>query len=117
MHRLLHKAGIKPVIENRALWEGEPERMLPGHTGRRNLVYDESGTIHCYDKVSMPMVRHRMAYVGHEVKRGTLKYRCPWREEGWSCPSDARCNGERSYGLGSRIKSELDLRRFRRSRA
>ena len=77
VHRLLHKAGIKPVIENRALWKGEPERMLPGHTGRSNLVYDESGTIHCYDKVSMPMVRHRMAYVGHEVKRGTLKYRCP----------------------------------------
>ena len=64
MHRLLHKAGIKPVIENRPgdLWKGEPERMLPGHTGVLNLVYDESGTIHCYDKVSMPMVRHRMAY-------------------------------------------------------
>ena len=77
VHRLLHKAGIKPLIENRALWKGEPERMLPGHTGRSNLVYDESGTIHCYDKMSMPMVRHRMAYVGHEVNRGTLKYRCP----------------------------------------
>ena len=88
VHRLLHKAGIKPLIENRALWKGEPERMLPGHTGRSNLVYDESGTIHCYDKMSMPMVRHRMAYVGHEVNRGTLKYRCPARHEGWSCPSD-----------------------------
>ena len=99
VHRLLHNAGIKPLIENRALWRGEPERMLPGHTGRSNLVYDESGTIHCYDKVSMPIVRHRMAYVGHEVNRGTLKYRCPARHEGWSCPSDARCNGERSYGL------------------
>ena len=112
VHRLLHKAGIKPLIENRALWKGEPERMLPGHTGRSNLVYDESGTIHCYDKVSMPMVRHRMAYVGHEVNRGTLKYRCPARHEGWSCPSDARCNEGRTYGLVARIKSELDLRRF-----
>ena len=37
VHRLLHKAGIKPLIENRALWKGEPERMLPGHTGRSNL--------------------------------------------------------------------------------
>ena len=42
--------------------------MLPGHTGRSNLVYDESGTIHCYDKVSTPIVRHRMAYIGHESR-------------------------------------------------
>ena len=112
VHRLLHTAGIRPLIENRALWKTEPERMLPGHTGRSNLVYDESGTIHCYDKVSMPIVRHRMAYVGHELRRGTLKYRCPARHEGWACPSDARCNGERSYGLVARIKSESDLRRF-----
>ena len=66
VHRLLHAAGIKPLIQNRGLWKSEPERMLPGHTGRSNLVYDESGTIHCYDKVSMPIVRHRMAYIGHE---------------------------------------------------
>ena len=45
-------------------------------------------------------------------ERGTLKYRCPARHEGWTCPSDARCNGERRYGLVARIKSELDLRRF-----
>ena len=112
VHRLLHTAGIKPVIENRALWQGESEKVLPGQTGRSNLVYDESGTIHCYDKVSTPTVRHRMAYVGHEAQRGTLKYRCPARHEGWSCPSDARCNGARRYGLVARIKSELDLRRF-----
>ena len=89
VHRLLHAAGIKPLIENRALWKSELERMLPGHTGRSNLVYDESGTIYCYDKVSDPAVRRRMAYIGHEAKRGTLKYRCPARHEGWSCPSDA----------------------------
>jgi len=112
VHRLLHAAGIKPLIENRALWKSEPERMLPGHTGRSNLVYDESGTIHCYDKVSTPPIRHRMAYIGHESKRGTLKYRCPARHEGWPCPSESRCNAGRGYGLVARIKSELDLRRF-----
>jgi hypothetical protein len=112
VHRLLHVAGIKPLIENRALWKSEPERMLPGTTGRSNLVYDESGTVYCYDKVSNPPVRHRMAYVGHEARRGTLKYRCPARHEGWACPSDARCNEGRRYGLVARIKSELDLRRF-----
>src|SRR5438067_582751 len=41
VHRVLHAAGIKPLIENRALWKSELERMLPGHTGRSNLVYDE----------------------------------------------------------------------------
>ena len=112
VHHLLHAAGIKPLIENRALWRSEPERLLPGHTGRSNLVYDEAGTIYCYDKVSDPPVRHRMAYVGHEATRGTLKYRCPARHEGWTCPSDARCNGGRRYGLVARIKSAWDLRRF-----
>ncbi len=53
-----------------------------------------------------------MAYIGHEEKRGTLKYRCPASREGWSCPSNARCNGERRSGLVAQIKSELDLRRF-----
>ncbi len=112
VHRLLHAAGIKPLIENRALWKGELDRLLPGHTGRSNLVYDELGTVHCYDKVSEPPVRHRMAYIGHEAKRGTLKYRCPARHEGWTCPSDARCNAGLRYGVAARIKSELDLRRF-----
>jgi len=112
VHRLLHAAGIKPLIENRALWTSERERMLPGHTGRSNPVFDESGTVHCYDKVSDPPVRHRMAYVGHEAKRGTLKYRCPARHEGWACPSDSRCNAGLGYGVVARIKSEMDLRRF-----
>jgi hypothetical protein len=112
VHRLLSEAGIKPLIEIRALWKGEPERILPGHAGRSNLVYDEAGTVYCYDKISMPMVRHRMAYIGHEPDRGTLKYRCPARHEGWICPSDAACNQGRNYGLVARIKSEMDLRRF-----
>jgi hypothetical protein len=112
VHQALHAAGIKPLIRNRALWTTEPERLLPGHTGRSNVVYDEAGTIYCYDKVSTPIVRRRMAYVGHEAKRGTLKYRCPARHEGWSCPSDGRCNGAGRYGKVVRIKSELDLRRF-----
>jgi hypothetical protein len=112
VHQVLHAAGIKPLIHNRALWKTDPERMLPGHTGRSNVVYDETGTIYCYDKVSTPMVRRRMAYMGHEAKRGTLKYRCPARHEGWACASEARCNGASRYGMVVRIKSELDLRRF-----
>jgi hypothetical protein len=31
-----------------SLWESAPERILPGHGGSSNVVYDESGTIYCY---------------------------------------------------------------------
>jgi len=86
--------------------------MLPGHNGDSNIVHDESGTLYCYDRVSDPPVRHEMAYIGHEAKRGTLKYRCPAKHQGWHCPSLARCNGRRKYGLTVRVKQEIDLRRF-----
>jgi hypothetical protein len=77
------------VIQNRSLWKEKSELMLPGHDGRSNIVYDEAGTVHCYDKsktrrgeTSDPPVRHRMAFIGHEPSRGTLKYRCPAMHEG-----------------------------------
>jgi hypothetical protein len=112
VHKLLAAHGIAPLIENRSLWTQEPERMLPGHDGRSNVVYDEAGTLYCYDKVSDPPVRHRMAYIGHEPGRGTLKYRCPAMHEGWPCPSHRRCNGRLRYGKTVRVKQEIDLRRF-----
>jgi hypothetical protein len=111
-HRRLHGAGIKPLIENRSLWQEEYQRMLPGHGGDSNIVYDEAGTLYCYDKLSRVPVRHKMAYIGHEPQRGTLKYRCPARHEGWRCPSQKRCNGQRRYGLTVRVKRAIDLRRF-----
>jgi len=111
-HARLKAARIKPLIQNRSLWKEEPERLLPGATGRTNIVYDEAGTIFCYDKVSDPPVRHPMTYMGHESNRGTLKYRCPACYGGWRCPSAQRCNGESSYGMTVRVKQEIDLRRF-----
>ena len=111
-HELLAQAHIKPLIENRALWQSEPERMLPGHDGNSNVVHDEAGTLYCYDKVSATPVRHKMAYMGHEQNRGTLKYRCPARHEGWACPSDKKCNGCSVYGKTVRVQCALDLRRF-----
>lgn len=111
-HALLSRAGIKPVIQNRDLWKEEPERKLPGHDGRSNVVYDEAGTVYCYDKVSDPPVRRAMSYVGHEAARGTLKYRCPARHGGFKCPSDKVCNAGKSYGMTLRVKQEIDLRRF-----
>jgi len=47
VHKLLSSKGITPLIEMRALWRGEHERMLPGHDGSSNVVYDEDGTIYC----------------------------------------------------------------------
>jgi hypothetical protein len=111
-HELLHDAGIQPLIQNRSLWKTESERMLPGHDGSSNVVYDEAGTLYCYDKVSDPPVRHQMAYIGHEPKRGTLKYRCPAKHEDWQCPMSSICNAGKSYGKTVRVKQEEDLRRF-----
>lgn len=112
-HDRLEEAGIRPVIENRCLWKEDFERMLPGHDGFSNVVYDESGTVYCYDKISDPPVRHRMAYIGGEPSRRTLKYRCPAMHENWAkpCPSHARCN-QRPYGKCVRVKRDIDLRRF-----
>jgi hypothetical protein len=112
VHRTLSDKGITPLIQMRSLWGGEPERMLPGHDGSSNVVYDEDGTIYCYDKVSDPPVRHRMAYIGHEPERETLKYRCPAKHEGWDCPMSNICNAGKSYGKTVRVPREVDQRRF-----
>jgi hypothetical protein len=111
VHTFLHEEGITPVIQNRNFKLEEPEKVIGGSTPL-NIVYDQAGTVFCYDCVSPQPVRHPMAYIGHEPQRGTLKYRCPARHGGWDCPSDARCNGERKYGLTVRVKQEIDLRRF-----
>jgi len=112
VHECLRGYGIKPLIQVRSLWQGEPERPLPGGRYPLQLVHDEAGTVFCYDTASEPPVRHRMAYVGYEEGRGTVRYRCPARHEGWECPSDARCNAGRGWGLTARIPCALDLRRF-----
>jgi hypothetical protein len=112
VHAALHTAGIKPVIHNRALGKGDQERPLPGGRYPLNVVHDEAGTVFCHDMVPNPPVRRPMACIGYEKDREAIKYRCPARQEGWTCPSDARCNGQTRYGLTVRIPCALDLRRF-----
>jgi Transposase DDE domain/Transposase domain (DUF772) len=112
VHGLLSGKGITPLIQMRGLWQGEPERLLPGHDGTSNVVYTEDGTIYCYDKVSEPPVRHKMSYIGHEPERETLKYRCPAKHEGWECPMSATCNAGKSYGKTVRVPQGADPRRF-----
>jgi hypothetical protein len=111
VHELLHQEQIQPLIQNRNFKLEEPEKVVGGRTPL-NVVYDQAGTIYCYDHVSPTPVRHTMSYIGHEPERGTLKYRCPARHGGWSCPSDVACNGDKKYGLTVRVKQEIDLRRF-----
>jgi hypothetical protein len=114
VHDYLHQQRIKPLIKNRAMWQDEPERQLPGPPVRYplHILHDEAGTVYCYDRVSDPPLRHGMAYVGYEKDRETLKYRCPARHQGWDCPSDERCNAGKDTGLIIRVEHTLDLRRF-----
>jgi Transposase DDE domain/Transposase domain (DUF772) len=112
VHELLSDQGITPVIQMRSLWQTEPERMLPGHDATSNIVYDEQGTIYCYDKMSEPPVRRKMSYIGHEPERATLKYRCPAKHEGFECPMSSICNEGKSYGKTVRVLRAVDLRRF-----
>jgi hypothetical protein len=112
VHELLNRHHIRAVIQNRSLWKEDPERMLPGHDGNSNIVYDEAGTVYCYDRISNPMVRHKMAYIGYEPERETIKYRCPAKHEGWTCPMSEICNAGKSYGKTVRVPREIDVRRF-----
>ena len=112
VHQFLDANRIKPVIKNRTSWKTEQERMLPGHDGTSNIVYDEAGAVYCYDMTTDPPVRHRMAYIGHEPERRTIKYRCPAMHGGWKCPSHDRCNNGLKYGKTVRVKQDIDLRRF-----
>jgi hypothetical protein len=109
VHQTLHEHQIKPVIQIRAMWKEEKEKVV-----RQGLpmVYDEAGTVYCYDTKSEPPIKRKMTYVGHEKDRGTVRYRCPALYEGFVCKSHEKCNEGKKQGLGVRIKSEEDLRRF-----
>jgi Transposase DDE domain len=112
VHELLSGKKITPVIQMRSLWSSEPERLLPGHDGSSSIVYDEEGTVYCYDKVSETPTRHKMSYIGFEPERQTLKYCCPAKHESWECPMSKICNAGKSYGKTVRVPHELDPRRF-----
>lgn len=109
VHEVLHEHDIKPLIQNRALWKQEKEKPL--RVGLP-LVYDESGTVYCYDTVSDPPIKQKMACIGYEKGRETIKYRCPARHHDLPCASMAKCNEGKSYGLTVRVDCTEDLRRF-----
>jgi len=112
VHELLKDEEIKPLIQIRSCWQNQTEMLVPGQEQRGNITYDEAGTLYCCDTESQPPVRQKMAFVGHEAARGTLKYRCPAKHEGRHCPMSNICNAGKSYGLTVRVKQEIDQRRF-----
>ena len=72
VHAFLHDEDIRAIIQNRTFQLEEPEKVLGGRTPL-HIVYDQAGTVFCYDRVSDPPVRHALAYIGHEPTRDTLK--------------------------------------------
>jgi hypothetical protein len=113
VHEMLHEHGVKPVIEVRHCWPkgGDPEKVIGGRVPL-HVMHDELGTVYCYDASGPAPVRRAMSYAGHEKDRGTLKYRCPARVEGFACGSEATCNAGKSYGMTVRVPQAIDLRRF-----
>ena len=104
-----------PVIQNRTLWKEEPERMLPGHDGNSNIVYDEAGTVHCYDRMSEPIVRHQMAYIGYEpraTKRSSTAAR-PSTKAGTARMAKSATRASPT-ARRSACHATIDLRRFPR---
>jgi hypothetical protein len=113
VHEMLGDHDIKPVIEVRACWpkDGEKEKVIGGRIPL-HVVYDEIGTVYCYDTTGDVPIRRAMQYAGHEQERGTLKYRCPAKAEGFACGSEGKCNAGKSYGLTVRVPQAIDVRRF-----
>jgi hypothetical protein len=64
VHAVRQAHPIKPLIQNRALWQVQPQRPLPGGRSPLQLVQDEAGTVPSGDTVSDPPARHQMAYIG-----------------------------------------------------
>jgi hypothetical protein len=113
VHEVLHDHKIKPLIQNRSCWpkDGDQDKVIGGRIPL-HIVHDEQGTVYCYDTTGEVPIRRRMSYAGHEKDRGTLKYRCPAKVEGFACGSETKCNEGKSYGLTVRVPQEIDLRRF-----
>ena len=95
---------IKPLIDIRNMWkDGEGSRLLPGSS---NIVYDYKGTICCYCPISGD--KKDLAFGGFERKRESLKYLCPVKAYGITCPSYGKCTTSK----GIRIPLETNRRIF-----
>lgn len=110
LRALVAKEEIKPLFQISSRWEDRSEQWLPCDEGTSNLVIDEAGALHCYDRTSKPIVRRPMADLGYEAQWDTIKYRCPARQEGWNCPHDAACNAGHPRDRTVHVARAMDLR-------
>lgn len=112
-HQAMAARTVKPVVQLRRQWRGEPYRELPGNADRPVPVcHDEVGTVFCQATEDGVPVYREMYYRGYEEERGTLKYSCPAIAHSFSCPHERLCNAGKIYGLTVRAKCGDDLRRF-----
>ena len=96
VHECLYDHGIKPIIQNRALWKTEPNKYYPGGRYPLNLIHDEAGTVSCYDTVSRPTIRHRMSYIGYDGGTGNGALSVPGTPRGLVLSQ----RGQVQYGQG-----------------
>jgi hypothetical protein len=79
--------GIKPIIDIRRSWrDGEPTRAYDTASG---VVYTNTGEVFCVAPYTN--IQKKMAHRGFEKDRNCLKYRCPARHYGLSCPTEQFC--------------------------
>jgi len=100
---------IKPVIDTRQLWQGEPTRTLfPNRAD--SFAYNEKGQVLCVCPATGEM--RPMFFAGFESDRGTLKYRCPAAAWGVDCRGRKDCERRASVGaFGRVIRVPLDFDR------
>ncbi len=68
--------------------------------------------MYSYDRTSLPILRHKMSYIGYQPEPETIKYRWPGAACGWTCPHNAVCNAGKSYSKTVRVDRSIDLWRF-----
>ena len=110
---LVNRYGVTPLIEARRLWKDKAPRALKTDKVD-NIMYDEHGNLYCVDPVTEKI--RRMAPMGYEKKRGTLKFRCPAAAYGLDCIGQKACmqnyKGKSSFGRVVRVPIKIDERVF-----
>ena len=84
---MLAGAGVKAIIDKRDMNKEEPEKEIPGSSGRR--YYDERGEVYCYSKEMGH--RHRMIPIGYDSERNAQRFKCPVAHYGATCPESKTC--------------------------
>lgn len=106
--RLWNNYGIKAVIDIRNMWKDDDKTKIlnENHHQFKNLTYDYKGTIFCHCPMTGEV--RKMAYMGFEKDRETLKYMCPAIRYGIECKGAAQCKIKQ----GVRVAMREDRRVF-----